>query len=275
MKRALSLPALLLSFSLLAACAGTSGPSTDDEPDLPADTVSVDEPSNDDGGETYSALFRIVDGAEDGSLMLTGLDGTLGDVYRLSSKRDGLTITLDGAAADYTALEDGMPIRVTWDGSIMETFPAGFSGVTAIEGWSLGSAENPGGGFYDLCGLYLQVLDDLWEKDPALNTEVVALDLSHAPGDLTDSEKSAIAWRFGEVHGVDAYLSDEAEEGVCLLSIIAPEADDQLVFSLPTLRFHAEKYAGPLGAYSFYGCTATWPEMGTWTGYSIGSEMIS
>lgn len=275
MKRTLPLLALLLTFALLTACGAVKGSFTNDEPDLPADTSSVDEPSDDGGGEAYSALFRIVDGAEDGSLTLTGLDGTLGDVYRLSSKQEGVTITLDGAAADCTALEDGMPIRVTWDGSIMETFPARFSGVTAIEGWSLGSAENPAGGYYDLYGLYLQVLDDLWEKDPTLNTEVVALDLSQAPGELTDGEKSAIAWRFGETHGVDAYLSDEAEEGICRLSILAPEADDQIVFSLPTLRFHAEKYAGPLAAYSFYNCTATWPELGTWTGYTVGGEMIS
>lgn len=270
MKRTLSLLALLLTFSLLAACGGVKGPFTNAEPDLPsAETFS------DEGAESYSAMFRIVDGAEDGSLMLTGLDGALGDVYRLSSKRDGLTITLDGAAADCTALEDGMPIRVTWDGSIMETFPASFSGVTAIEAWSLGSAENPGGGFYDLCGLYLQVLDDLWEKDPALNTDAVILDLSQAPGELTDGEKSAIAWRFGETHGVDAYLSGEAEEGICRISITALEADDQEVYSLPTLRFHAEKYAGPLAAYCFHNCTAVWPELGTWTGYTIGGEMIS
>lgn len=270
MKRTLSLLALLLTFSLLAACGGVKGPFTNAEPDLPsAETFS------DEGAESYSAMFRIVDGAEDGSLMLTGLDGALGDVYRLSSKRDGLTITLDGASADCTALEDGMPIRVTWDGSIMETFPAGFSGVTAIEAWSLGSAENPGGGFYDLCGLYLQVLDDLWEKDPALNTETVILDLSQAPGELTDGEKSAIAWRFGEAHGVDAYLSGEAEEGVCRISITALEVDDQVVYSLPTLRFHAKKYVGPLAAYYFHNCTAVWPELGTWTGYTIGGEMIS
>ena len=45
--------------------------------------------------------------------------------------------------------------------------------------------------------------------------------------------------------------------------------------SLPTLRFHAEKWRSGTGAYVFYGCSAVWPELGTWSGYSVESHMIS
>ena len=44
---------------------------------------------------------------------------------------------------------------------------------------------------------------------------------------------------------------------------------------LPVLFFDAEKWRSSLGAYCFYDCSAVWPEMGTWSGYQIGSEMIS
>lgn len=76
-------------------------------------------------------------------------------------------VLLDSELADSTTLEDGMVIRVTWqDGSILETYPAQLSGVRSIEAWSLGSEQNPGGSYYDLCGFYLKVLDDLWQRTP-------------------------------------------------------------------------------------------------------------
>lgn len=82
-------------------------------------------------------------------------------------------VLLDSELADSTTLEDGMVIRVTWqDGSILETYPAQLSGVRSIEAWSLGSEQNPGGSYYDLCGFYLKVLDDLWQRDPALNEDI-------------------------------------------------------------------------------------------------------
>lgn len=307
MKRKIGILALLLSVSLLAACGGQKGPFTQYDP--PADetmtTTTVDDNSGDssldtavDATTSVSALFRIVDGAEDGSLLLARPEGGAGDIYRLGTSRDGLKIYLDGETASSDALEDGMAIRITWDGSIMETYPAQFSGVTKIEAWSIGSEENPGGGYYDLCGLYLQVLNDLWEKDPALNEgkSMIGLDLTRAPGSLTDSEKSALAWRFGELHNTEVYLTtfDQLkEEGAlteqalengnsfytwedgCLFSIAPHETDETEIYSLPVLRFDAEKYVGPLAAYYFYDCSVAWPEFGTWSEYTIGAEMIS
>ncbi|MFQ9915955.1 MAG: hypothetical protein ACLRWQ_05720 [Flavonifractor plautii] len=52
-------------------------------------------------------------------------------------------------------------------------------------------------------GCYLQVLSDLWEVDTALNTglEELGVDLSGLT-DLAESEKSALAWVFGNAHGL-------------------------------------------------------------------------
>lgn len=303
MNRKIRMLALLLSFSLLAACSvqgqsycppddETPNHSIVDEPPITTDQVTCVAPSE------VSRLFRIVDGAEDGSLLLAGLDGGAGDVYRVSSKREGLEIYLDGEKADAAALKDGMTIQITWDGLVLETYPAQIPGTPIIEAWSIGSEENPGGTYYDLCGLYLQVLNDLWEKDPALNENktMIGLDLTQAPGGLTDSEKSALAHRFGELHGVEVYLTtfeQLKEEGAlteqvigegksfyswedgCLFSITPHEADEMEIYSLPVLRFDAEKYVGPLAAYIFYDCSVVWPELGTWSEYNIGGEMIA
>ena len=293
MKRITTILAPLLIFALLAGC---TGPGEAD--DLPAEGQDLSS-----AGRTEEPLvskrFRIVDGAGSGSLLLAGLDdGGADDVLYLGTDSDTLEIYLDGAEADASALEDGMAITVTWDGLIFETYPGQIPGGARVEAWSLGSEQNPGGGYYDLCGLYLQVLNDLWEKDSALNEGkgVIALDLTQAPGGLTDSEKAALAWRFGELHGVQVLQStweQLAEKGVlteqtlgdgnavyswedgCLFSITAHETEETEAYSLPVLRFDAEKYVGPLAAYWFGDCTAVWPELGTWTEYAVGAEMIS
>lgn len=304
MKHGAEILALLLGLFLLAGCGPSAPQGTGNPPDTsqPGTSAPVEEPGGTENEITCtdppaSALFRIVDGAESGQLLLAALDeNSFGSVFSLNLCEMG--VLLDGELADSTALEDGMVIRVTWqDGGILETYPAQLSGVRSIEAWSLGSEQNPGGGYYDLCGLYLQVLNDLWEEDPALNENITiaGLDLSNAPGGLTENEKQAVAWRFGELHGVDVItedfesyytaidLGERVKEGPalyewtdgCLFSIESHATDQEEIYSLPTLRFDASKWRGPLAAYFFCDCTAVWPELGAWTGYSVGAEMIS
>ena len=303
---------------------GDSGTVQTGVPETPADPGS-----GWDSSPTTVLTCRIVDGAEDGNLLLAELgEGLYGEagVYRLNLAKGGsrATITyggrpagesrptavpvyLDGEAADASALEDGMTVDVTFNGRVMETFPAQLGETYSVTAWSVGTEKNPGGSCYDLCGLYLQVLDDLWEKDKGLNENIstAGLDLSQAPGGLTKSEKAALAWRFGETHGVEVvtgtfeelkeqgYFSASAvstskpedgedsplwyqwEDG-CLFSIKSnEEMHAEEAYSLPTLFFTADKWRSPLGAYGFYDCSAVWPEFGTWSGYNIGSEMIS
>jgi hypothetical protein len=246
-----------------------------------------------------------VDGAENGNLLLAELgEGGGTGVCRLDVK--DVPVTLDGEAADASVLEDGMTVDVAFNGMVMETFPAQLGEVYSVSAWPIGTEKNPGGTCYDLCGLYLQVLDDLWEKDKGLNEGIAmaGLDLSRAPGELTESEKAALAWRFGETHGVEVVqgtFDELAEQGYftasalstpqpesgedsplwyqwddgCLFSITPNENHEGEAYSLPVVFFNAEKWRSPLGAYCFYDCSALWPECGTWTGYNIDSEMIS
>lgn len=291
---------------LLTACAPAAetpeSPARTEGPAAPADPAGVP-PSLAEDEEPTVLTCRVVDGAEDGNLLLAELDeGLYGGtgVYRLNVK--DVPVTLDGEAAEPSVLEDGMAVDVAFNGHVLESFPAQLGEVYSVSAWSRGRGRNGGGTMFDLCGLYLQVLDDLWEKDKGLNENVsqIALDLSQAPGELTEGEKAALVHRFGELHGVEAFaatfeelkeqgyltsepLGDGAPEGAaflhwedgCLFSITPSEDHEGESYSLPTLFFNAEKWRSSLGAYGFYDCSAAWPESGTWNSYQIGSEMIS
>lgn len=304
-------PRILISFALclclLSACGGGEPPAevpASDGTEAPAVDTTPPQVSLDPDEEPTVITCRIVDGGSDGELLLAELDGGTG-VYRLSVS--DIPVTLDGGEADASVLEDGMPIEVSFNGLILETFPAQLGEVYGIAAYSIGTGRNLAGTCYDLCGLYLQVLDDLWKKDPALNENIAlaGLDLSQAPGGLADSEKAALAWRFGEMHGVEVVTGtfeeleeqgyftsypistpapEEGEdfsrmwnqwEDGCLFSITPNEEHEGEFYSLPALFFNAEKWRTPLAAYCFYNCFAGWAGTGTWSGYTIGAEMIS
>ena len=248
--------------------------------------------------------LRIVDGAETGQLVLAGERAS--DVYTLDMQ--DIKVVLDGKKSDASALEDGMMAEIVHSGWIQTTYPGTFSDVYEVRVYSLGSEKNPGGSYYDLCGLYLQVLEDLWNADAGLNNEIqyISVDLTDAPGNLTDGEKAAIAWIFGGKHGVEALTltSEELKEqgyyteivytgtglpmsvddnrpkaymwddGV-LFTIIDNMGQDAATYSLPVIKFNAWKWRTPLGAYFFSDCSAVWPQMGTWSSYNIEHEMIS
>ena len=248
--------------------------------------------------------LRIVDGAETGQLVLAGEWES--DVYTLDVT--DIKVFLDGKKANASALEDGMMAEIVHSGWIQTTYPGSFSDVYEVRVYSIGSEKNPGGSYYDVCGLYLQVLEDLWNADAGLNDEIqyISVDLTDAPGNLTKGEQAAIAWIFGGKHGVEALtLSSQElqeqgyfteivytgtgqpmsiddnrpkaylwEDGV-LFTIIDNMGQDAVNYSLPVIKFNAWKWRTPLGAYFFSNCSAVWPQMGTWSTYNIEHEMIS
>ena len=237
-------------------------------------------------------LYTIVDGAESGKLVLAGNEGY--EVMTLNV--DKIPVFLDGEPADASALMDGMTIHIKHSGMILETYPGMFASVEEVQAFSIGTKNQPGGSFFDLAGLYIKVLDDLWEKDKGLNSgaEYVSIDLSEAPGGLSENEKAAICWIFGNNHDVmvmnftmeelknEGYLtaaggSDNLyqwDNGL-LFTITDDFGEDFETYSLPVIKFNAMKWRSPLGAYMFTGCSASWPQMGTWEDYNIGAEAIS
>lgn len=232
---------------------------------------------------------RIVDGAENGNLLLAELNGAEGGVYTLTVR--DIWVTVDGKTASAADLTDGMTVEVEYSGGVLETYPAQFANVS-----SLRAQTPPGGGFTDLCGLWLRVLDDLWSTDPGLNgmegggtVPYVGVDLSRAPGDLSAAEKAAVVWRFGQLHGaapLSGTFDELAEQGYIdraglswkdgvLFSIAENHSHDDERYSLPVLSFDAEKWRGGDGAYFFSDCICVWPENGGWSDYAVGSEAIS
>ena len=261
MKKAMQ-TALLLGLALLAGCAAPGAVSPAPTPE-PGATGPVD-------SAPWFATFRVVSGAETGELVLAANGGTSGEVCVLNTK----DLPLD------RPVENGELINVYYD-LLLETFPAQFGNVSAVEHTR---TERD-----DRCGLYLQVLEDLWAVDEGLNGDITELgvDLSSVT-DLSESEKSAVAWAFGNAHGLTPVEGDGAPEGAAFYhwedgALFSIRTNEDAAWSLPDIAegsppvltaFDAQKWRSGLGAYFFQDCTAVQADDGTWT-YTVGSEAIS
>ena len=276
MKKAVLALALAL---LLAGCAAPAGevltpptlapgetetPAASGDPDALAGGI-VDEPP-------WFATFRVVAGAESGNLVLARDGDTADQVYTLNTK----DLPLD------RPVENGELINVYFE-TVLETFPAQFGGVTAVE-HTLTDRD-------DRCGLYLRVLEDLWAADPGLNTDLEELGVDFSGlTDLSESEKSALAWVFGNAHGLTPVTGtlEELWEAGCLTPMTEPAEgyedsvalycwENGCLFSLSGSAeegFTARKWASGLGAYVFSDCTAQQNADGTWS-YTVGAEAIA
>ena len=148
----------------------------------------------------------------------------------------------------------------------------------------------------DVCELYLEVLEDLWNVDPGLNDEIsqIGIDLSEL-SHLTEVEKEVVISEFVAKHKLP-YLVGTWEE-LCEQGFIDKENlcwKDGLFFSiktnedaewnLPAIKegdpvpeltsFDAQKWRSGLGAYFFGQCTAQKNADGIWS-YTVGTEAIS
>ena len=240
----------------------------------------------------YKTL-KIIDGAESGNLILAGAETNY--VYSLDANM--IDILVNGNKADLKDLEDGMPLDIYYEGNF-DNVPQKHgepiditSFCKSVNGHTIGTQENPGGSFYDLSGLYLKVLEDLWEVDAGLNGGIkyISIDLSEAPGELTEGEKSAISYIFTKAHNAaclqlsfeelreQGYIAKDElywEDGL-LFSITDSMKAEEQYNGLRVIKFDAQKWRSGTGAYYFGDCTASWPQMGTWSDYNIGSQAIS
>lgn len=127
---------------------------------------------------------RVVD-VQDGQAILAQAEGRASDVYALPL--EGVPVTY--AHPDQTALRPGDLVQVGYGGTIQETFPAQLGNVEAIQVQAQG--------FDDLCALYLQVFQDLWDTDAALNAEITQLGLDLSQTRLPPAEQSALGVALG------------------------------------------------------------------------------
>lgn len=282
MKRYLIL-CLILSIAILSGCDGSkpgvNGPTENQVSYL---------------DEKYEhKTLKIVDGAESGSLVLAGAENSF--IYALDANK--VDILIDGKKAELKDLEDGMPIDVYCNGQFINIrheadVPVDITSLCkTINGHTIGTERNPGGTCYDLSGLYLKVLEDLWEVDAGLNGGIkyISIDLSEAPGELTEGEKSAISYIFAKAHNTQClqlsfeelreqgYIEKDElywEDGL-LFSITDSMKAEEKYNGLRVIKFDAQKWRSGTGAYYFGDCSASWSQKGTWSDYNIGSQAIS
>ena len=148
----------------------------------------------------------------------------------------------------------------------------------------------------DVCELYLEVLEDLWNVDPGLNDEIsqIGIDLSEL-SHLTEAEKDTVISEFASNHNL-SYIAGTWEE-LCEQGYIDKDnlywedglffsikTNEDAVWNLPAIKegdsvpeltaFDAQKWRSGLGAYFFGQCTAQKNADGTWS-YTVGQEAIS
>lgn len=265
-----ALPAIALCLALLTGCSTSAGSVVTPTPMPPESAPPTDDLP---GVEMWEMTCRIVDGAEDGTLVLAeGEDGVYNGTGIYTFAVGDTPVWIDGEEKTAADLTDGMLLTVSWNGMVAESYPCQLGEVYSLR---VESKDTD-----DRCGLYLQVLEDLWEVDPGLNEnlEELAVDFSELT-DLSESEKDALGWIFGTTHGlmpIKGTWEELVEQGYidreeliwngngCLFTL-SGSADD---------TFQAEKWASGLGAYFFSDCTAKMGKDGSWT-YTVGSEAIA
>lgn len=250
--------AMFLSLLLLAGCDRT-GEVLSSEPQQP-------DPSSG-PGETIDCriLYRIED-----SLLMIPEEG--GELIMLSPRELALE-DQGGKAMQPDQLRPGMCVQVDFDGSVLEIYPCLLSGATALR---------VTGEFQNLVPFYLDRLDELYQEDEALNSDIeeIALDLSEL-GNISEQEKEALRYlvecRWGKETFFSTYqeLCDQGkidqehpryEKGILLSLACKEEAQDGFAVS-------GEKWRSGLGAIGYTDAKASWKN-GEWT-FEKGAWFIS
>lgn len=192
------------------------------------------------------------------------------------STGEGRVVSVSENGELLLALDSGEVSRLTPSGS--GSWAPGMKVIL----FSNGTLEEKKDALDDLCVLYLQVLEDLWETDPGLNENLTYLGIDLTKTSLSESEQAAVSEEFAVRHNAKliagtysdlvnaGYIDGENlvwEDG-CLFTITETEKTETKV------SFNADKWRGGLAAYFFTDCEAT-RSNGSWKNYSVGAEAIS
>lgn len=205
-----------------------------------------------------------------GTCLLAGIDKS-SELYTVPTSLD--IYGIDGQTADESALKPGQIVKIGFSGSIMESFPAQLSKPVYIKINEQGD---------DLVGFYQKIINDLWDVDSGLNSDisVLAFDLSQATN-LSAAEKSALVYIVSNeknVQGITGTFDELCEQGYIDKKNLYFETGLLFEFKLTNVakdsfNFDASKWRGGDGAYMFNDCKAVKNNTG-WK-YTIGSQAIS
>lgn len=205
----------------------------------------------------------------DKSLLLAGTGAS--DLYTVSSAP--AIYDIDNKPADSSALKAGQNVEIGYSGAIMESYPAQLGNPVYIRITGQGD---------DLVGFYQTVLNDLWNVDKGLNSDIniIAFDLSKVTN-LNEAEKSALVYAVSGSYGLQGikgtfdelreqgYIGKDKlyfENGILFKLELTDVTEDSFTFK-------AEKWRSGDGAYYFLDCKAVKSDAG-WS-YTIGHEAIS
>ena len=205
----------------------------------------------------------------DKALLLAGTGAS--DLYTISNTLD--VYDADNKITDLSALKAGQNVEIGYSGVIMESYPAQPGSPIYVKIVEQGD---------DMVGFYQTVLNDLWNVDKGLNSDIntLAFDLSKVTN-LSDSEKSALVYVVGNshnVHGIKGTFDELSEQGYIdkdklffkngiLFTIELSDVTEN------SFMFDVKKWRSGDGAYYFIDCKAVRSDNG-WS-YTIGSEAIS
>ena len=259
--------ALAAGILLLTAC-GQGGGETGTDPD--------GTPGARDPGGRAQICARVVSAEED-RILLAGLDLFSGAESPLQGVYAVDPADWDEVLSPGQMAEPGALAAVGFDGSVEETLPARLGNLA-------GAVILPEG-FDNLCVRYLEVLEDLWEEDPALNHEAVRLGFDLSGTRLAPSEQEAVILAFSSAHGDLPAVTGSLEElmdrgiidrenlywtdGVHLSIRETGEGREDKV------TFEAEKWRSGLGAVGFTDCTSVRDGSGRWSAYRAGGSFVS
>ena len=110
------------------------------------------------------------------------------------STGEGRVVSVSENGELLLALDSGEVSRLTPSGS--GSWAPGMKVIL----FSNGTLEEEPNSFDDLCALYLQVLEDLWETDPGLNENLTYLGMDLTKTSLSESEQAAVSEEFAVRH---------------------------------------------------------------------------
>ena len=184
--------------------------------------------------------------------------------------------------SQYAYYDDGLAVLIDHEWYLFERDDSSIAAVGSVDGPGNVTADIRA----DVCELYLEVLEDLWNVDLGLNSEItqIGIDLSEL-SHLTEAEKDVVMSEFALKHNLP-YIAGTFEE-LCEQGFIDKENlywQDGLFFSIKTnedsdpapdhTSFDAQKWRSGLGAYFFGQCTAQKNADGKWS-YNVGRAAIS
>lgn len=237
-----------------------------------SDNTTVSDETKTDATEVQAFYTGKIITIQNASLLVASDDA--GAQQLTSVGIDKATIAAeDGSKESAEALEAGMIIKITYDGSIAETYPAQIAADT-IEVQSIGE---------DLVTLYTNVIREIYKTDDGLNSgiEMIAFDLSGVKN-ITESEKAALMYQIGGEYGYmtisgtfdelasEGYINKEQlsfDKGI-LITITQNNSDNADSFT-----FSTKKWRGGDGAVFFDNCKAE-KKNGNWQ-YTLGGFAIS